>query len=632
MRKSKGITHLFMKRFVSKYLLAIIIALQAFLCFVAFLDFRMYPDRILFSDVGDGLKNYFTLLSYVKEDVPEHTYFRQNVFNYPFGEYIYSADLTPSFAVPFKWFCRNVYDLSDHTTAVYNLFIIVCLIACAAVAYLFFKKAFKNQTAAFILAMVLPWINMQTVRIWRGHMNLSIAFFIPLALLLFYYWYKREQETKNLWGIIAAMVGLNVYSFFTHGYYIAIIGIFQAGMLFFYAFYHWKEKRMRQKALISSIAIPSVSLLIILSVLAFTDGFFHHRPAGAGGYDWMEHKIRFWSLISHNTIQKSIRFPIRFLKGSTDPENMGYLGNMGLYATLFIAILSIASLKYRAIIKEIQHRFFRHPFFAPVFLGSLLMLIISFGDNYYTNGFDGFVIYNYLNPLFYLHQFTKGVEQFRSMGRFAWPFFWGFYVWVAYTLLHLLPHFTEKIKKLVLIAVIILGGFEVKDYVDAAQGSTGGINYLNPSLFPSFEKLNIDYEKYQAVLSIPYYNVGSENIEWIIDDWDLNSRQSFQLALFSKLPLINVKLSRTILAQAQQLGAMVSKDSLSDDLRAKLNDKPILVMYDRATVRDSSLHIVPRDERSRETYWQSTELIQRHNLQPNDSIGTLYFYEWYTKK
>src|SRR5690606_27242484 len=121
----------------------------------------------------------------------------------------------------------------------------------------------------------------------------------------------------------------------------------------------------------------------------------------------------------------------------------------------------------------------------------------------------------------------------------------------------------------------------------------GGINYLNPSLFPSFEKLNIDDEKYQAVLSIPYYNVGSENIEWIIDDWDLNSRQSFQLALFSKLPLINVKLSRTILAQAQQLGAMVSKDSLSDDLRAKLNDKPILVMYDRATVRDSSHHIVP---------------------------------------
>lgn len=619
-------------RFVSKYLLAIIIALQGVLCFIAFLDFRMYPDRILFSDKGDGLKNYFTLLSYVKQDAPTNNYFRQNVFNYPFGEYIYSADLTPSFAVPFNWFCRNIYDLSDHTTAIYNLFIILCIIACAAVSYIFFHKAFKNKTAAFILAMVLPWINMQTMRIWRGHMNLSISLFIPLALLLFYYWYKRDKDNKKVWGVLAGMVCLNLYAFFTHGYYIAIIGIFQAAMLFFYGFYHRKEKNTGWKAIISSMAIPTISLVIILGVLSLTDGFFYQRATGAGGYDWMEQKVRFWGLISHNDIQKSIRFPVRFLKGSNDAENSGYLGNMGLYATLFVAILSIASLKYRAIIKGIQRDFFHNPFFAPVFFGSLLMLIISFGDNYYTNGFEGFVVYNYLNPLFYLHQFTKGVEQFRSLGRFSWPFFWGFYVWIAYTILHLLPYFSKQIKRVVLAAVIILGGFEVKDYVDAAQGSSCGVNYLNASLFPSFDKLNIDYKKYQALLSIPYYNVGSENIEWIIDDWDINSRQSFQLALFSKLPLINVKLSRTILAQAQELGAMVSKDSLTADLAAKLNDKPVLIMYDKATVRDSFLHIVPRDERSREIYWKSAELVQRHNLQPIDSMGAFYFYEWYPQK
>ena len=127
-----------MKQFFTKYLLAVVIASQILLCLVAFLDYRMYPDGIIFSNVGDGLKNYFTLLSYVKEQAPESNYFSHHAFNYPFGEYIYSADLTPSFAVPFKWFCNNVYDLSDHTLAWYNLFIIACIVICAAVTYVFF--------------------------------------------------------------------------------------------------------------------------------------------------------------------------------------------------------------------------------------------------------------------------------------------------------------------------------------------------------------------------------------------------------------------------------------------------------------------------------------------------------------
>ena len=496
----------------------------------------------------------------------------------------------------------------------------------------FFNKAFKNRAVAFILALVLPWINMQTMRIWRGHMNLSVSLFIPLAFLLLYYWHRHHKDRKKFAWIVAAMICLNLVAFFTHGYYIAIIGVFQSVMLFFYGLYQWKEKYTLRKSVIFSLAVPALSLGIIFSILSLTDGFFHERSAGTGGYDWMEHKVRFWGLISHNWVQKSIRFPIRFLKGSNDPENTGYLGNMGLYAALFVSILCIASLKYRTIIKDIQKQFFRHAFFAPAFLGSLLMLIISFGEDYYTNGFEGFVVYNYLNPFLYLHKLTKGVEQFRSLGRFAWPFFWGYYIWVTYTLLHLIPYFSRQIKRVVVVAMVILGGFEVKDYVEATQGMASNVNYLNPSIFPSFGKLKIDYKKYQAILSIPYYNVGAENIEWIIDDFEKNSRQSFQLSLFSSLPLMNVKLSRTILPQAQQLGNLVSKDSLSSELRQKLNDKPVLVMYDKAFVKDSSLQSIPRDERSREIYWRTTELVARHHLQPIDSMGTLYFYEWFPKK
>lgn len=599
------------------------------LVIIAFKDFRIHPDEVIFNGYGDGLKNYFTLLAYVKEPALPESFLKFRFFNYPFGEYIYTADNTPFFAVPFKWFCLHITDISDYTLVCYNIFVVLNIIFCGLLCYAVLKRITGPNLFSFFLSIILPWTNMQVIRIWRGHFNLSFSSLILLAVLLGILWHEQKKNPKRQMAAGAGMVLLIYGSFLIHGYYLPIIGIFQAAMLFFLGVYKIKSPEGR-KSLAASVLVPVLATGISVFTLIWTDGYYSMRPTAAGGYDWMEHKVRFWSLFSAYDFH-FLRFPFKSLKGNYDPENMGYLGNTGLYALLGFIILGILSRHYRIQITEIQKNFFRNPLTASVFWASLLLLIINFGEHYYTEDLNGgFLFYNFLNPLYLLHQFTDAVEQFRSLGRFAWAFFWGFNIWMFYLLVKIYPQFTKGLKITVIAGMVFLGSMEVKDYVDAMQGKASRENFLSRKNFPEFEKLNIRFGAYQAVLGLPYYNVGSEKREIILDDYEPLSVFSYQLALYSGLPLINVKLSRTVPEQALMLENLVANDSLSPELRQKFSEKPVLVFLHKDAPGNPSLPSVPGEDRpaAREIYWKSLELPRRLNLQPVDSLGDYVFYEW----
>jgi hypothetical protein len=52
----------------------IILVVHILLAIIAFKNFRIHPQETIFCGSGDGLKNYFTLLSYVKW--PDHNLFQ----------------------------------------------------------------------------------------------------------------------------------------------------------------------------------------------------------------------------------------------------------------------------------------------------------------------------------------------------------------------------------------------------------------------------------------------------------------------------------------------------------------------------------------------------------------------------
>jgi hypothetical protein len=89
----------------------------------------------------------------------------------------------------------------------------------------------------------------------------------------------------------------------------------------------------------------------------------------------------------------------------------------------------------------------------------------------------------------------------------------------------------------------------------------------------------IDVENYQAILPLPYFHVGSENV-WREPKCDI-LRQSFIVSLKSGLPSMGVMLSRTSLSETYKSLALVSNVvSPFMILKDLPNQKPLLLMVE----------------------------------------------------
>ena len=653
---------------------------------------------------GDGLKNYFTLLSYVKEPIGPEGILKYHSFAYPFGDYVFFTDNTPLFAIPFRWFCHHIYNCSAYTITAYNLFIIGNIIASGLLLFYIFKAVLGKNYWSLLLAIVLPWVNIQVPRIWAGHFNLSLSSFVLITLVLFLLWFRQRSGATKSALIATLMVVFLFLAFLAHGYYIAILSVFLGGLLFTTGVIFIKSKFGRH-SLVASVAVPAVSLGIVLGFLKLVDKYYDLRQDIAVGYDHANLKTNFLLLFTHYDFH-TIGFPIASTM-NTDIETMQYLGNIGLFALLAIWVGAVCSTTFRLRFFAIQRSYFADPLKKAIFWGGMLSLIISFGQRYSTNRDElkiftpvpwlnhlntnvllvllisvGLAVYgimlitskgprqqlieifkeykqnplkkiavllcaalmvflfigrysvtiiNVVNPFCYIHLITKRVEQFRCLSRFAWPFFFTFYIWIIYTVIQLYNQYSSKTRNIIAAAALLLGVVEVADFVIKLNKDAHFPNEFATQQLAPLQALHIDFQKYQAILPFPYYIVGSEDYPHTIDDFNDWSRFTMQLSIHSDLPLMACKMSRTPPVFSISLLNMVSKDSLSPELKKELNDKPILIAMSKTLVADpSQIDFCASKDRmeSREYYARANEFVARHHLSPIDSLGGVMFYSW----
>ena len=89
--------------------LPIVLFIQTIIIIMVYLPFFNEGEVVLFNNTFDGLKNYFTYYTYLfqGDEISNSMY---NQMNYPFYEYIFYTDQTPTFALPIKWFSDNILD------------------------------------------------------------------------------------------------------------------------------------------------------------------------------------------------------------------------------------------------------------------------------------------------------------------------------------------------------------------------------------------------------------------------------------------------------------------------------------------------------------------------------------------
>lgn len=675
------------------YLLLVLI--QCMLLFAAFKPHFTQSGETIFCNSGDGMKNYFTLQAYVSNPIDSGGIFKFNQMAYPFGDYVFYTDNTPFFAIPMRWFCQRVYDISDYTIPLYNLFMLSNILFCSLLAFSIFKKLIDHKLIAFLLALALPWIGPQVQRLFFGHFNLSLSSLSLIAIALFMWWQRNKENKFKQIGIAILIVAFCVASFIIHGYYMAIITIFISVMMVF-ASVSWIKKDRNYSGLLISLFTPLLTIALILLLLQVTDAYLPLRKEVAMGYDWSEQKTIFSRLHTHYHFH-SLYFPIFSARNNDASELNSYLGNIGLYTCLLLFLGLLVSKSIRTEFYRINKDFFSDNIKRSIFLGGLVLLLISFGESYYTQSeitkfklpiaFEGIIpqiiltvfiiaclvyffyacwqysktaakkvsnkerivviliaacsvylfigeysatVRNYLNPFLYLHLVSARVEQFRSLARFNWPFFWTFYIWIMYVVAGFLRNASTTRKSIMLASIFILGIVEVLDNTRNIRNQANDENFFSKAAIARSPQANIDYSNFQAILSIPIYMAGSEDYDHTFDDEDGFTTFTMQCALKTKLPLMACKLSRTPPEFSVQLIDFVANDIISPDIKNKLNKKPLLLIVKNKQLIDTNAGYVPSPERplARAAFMRTLNFAERHNLVPIDSNSEYTFYSY----
>lgn len=171
-------------------------------------------------------------------------------------------------------------------------------------------------------------------------------------------------------------------------------------------------------------------------------------------------------------------------------------------------------------------------------------VFVAFGTEYAIAD-NQFVIHNYLNISFYLQKLTAAATHFRAVARFAWPFFWAVKLAVLVGLDHWLA--TSRWRWLAAVGLVLLAWLDTRDTLKNYHYSLLPNNLTNVANQPDVTQLlsAVTTSDYQAILPIPYFHVGSENLDLTIDDDDPHATHAYQLSLRTGLPLLASKMSRT---------------------------------------------------------------------------------------
>lgn len=580
---------------------------------------------------GDGLKNYFTLQTYVAQPAA-HGLWRYTGMAYPFGDYIYYTDNTPLFAIPFRWLCLHVHDWSAYAAPVFITLVLLNIPLCGVLIYSVFRRCIGHGGLAFAAAVLLPWINPMLPRLAVGNHNMSVSAMVLAGFWLVLRWQESVAEgRRRRWLIAGGPIALIVAGFLTHVYFMPILaGLWTVALLTWTIRAYGLRQNNWKAGALATVAVPLAAAMVIGVLLEATDGFASMRTHRDMGYDWMEMKTRFWTFFSHYTFQR-VYFPVEGPVPGDVLDRACYLGSVGLWlmSGLIVAMLVQPSLRTR--FGAAQRAFWNHPVMMPLAVASLVLLSISFGERYQT-GPEGPTLVNIFNPFLYLRPLVPKLENFRALARFSWPFFFTFYLWLLHTARVVFAEWPGRSMRTVLAAALmILGGLEVKDFVDFLQSRATNPSPLSTAAQQrDFSMPRIDFKRYQALVPLPLYVVGAEDGDLIIDDADEWTTKTFTLALRSRLPLMSVKLSRTPKLYSRALLQTFAADRMPAFMRRRMDNRPVLIAYSRVFAADSSGAFVPPPARqaARTAYFAALDFPRRHGLVSVDSVGDVLFYAW----
>ncbi len=523
------------------------------------------PDTYFFSNAGDGIKNYFVAAYFMKYD---HGH-RFTGMNYPLGEHLNYPDLQPLVSGLGSIGQHLGLPVAEHAFGIINLLVLFSMVVAPVVLYAILRRTRLPVLYSVVLALLIGFLAPQNNRL-DGHMPLSYGCCVPIL------WYLlirlQEAPRRTRWYVLYAtactLMGL------VSAYYVAAGAFFLLAHVVVLAWQELPRRVARPLPIgrwLGSLLLTGLAPLVVFRTWLWLTDPMTDRPENPFGFDVF--------LASFNSVFVPITAPFQplwhqlFNTGEPNGEGLAYVGMVADWVFVLTLVLLVRYAwrrRWRLIFRPTLPAHLR----VGVWAGALL-LVLAMGYPFAVPGWRGLA--DYAGPL----------RQFRSMGRFAWPFYYVAGVYAAYYLYRLVrylrQHRAGAFATMWLLPLLGLWAFEAQVHshlkADIINEETGADAFVAEA--GNYRELlswaNRSPEDFQAILPMPYSSLGTD--KFAIDGTQEEAFESYKAALNTGLPLLTIAMSRSSVGNTMALIQLLSSDMVKKDLLTRLpNQKPFLVL------------------------------------------------------
>lgn len=544
---------------LSQWAVITIIALSICIVNIVF-GFMAIPDHWLFSGFGDGLTNYFYLGYHVKHG----TGWLFEGLTYPYQEHLLYTDSALIIYI-FNWIDDNIFELTPNLVGYYHNLLIYSFVLGPLFIYGILREYQVEKGFAIPAALLIGFFAPQFMRIY-AHYSLIYTFYIPM---LWYAILRLLSAAKSWkWAVVISLI-ITTMSLI-HPYYLPLGGLFVLGFTFLYTISQVQQfKKVRTKVFSLGLA-ALVPFAFIFLFIGLTDPFDdrHAYPYGLFHYT---SSLEFVFLPSSGPFRTFLEKFISYTPVNSS-EGYAYIGLATILILVFAALRLVKIIWKKRFSKIISLQ--GAPSLHIVFWVGVLFLILSLALPFIYMEF----LLDWIPPL----------RQFRSLGRFAWVFYYATTIYAAYFLYINYKAFRlrgqQKIGLLLVISVFLFWGLdlafklqEIKTNISSWSIKNSFFHHSNNRFNEILQQKGYKTTDFQAIFPLPYLHIGSE--KFYLGGDAAVCRYAYSCAYQTGLPIAAAKSARTSLAVTYKQVQMLSGDYIEKEILQDLkSDKPFLVI------------------------------------------------------
>ena len=531
-------------------------------------------DTRFFSTGSDDLvKDVYTTTYHAAYD---DSMTMSHAMNYPYGEYYTFTGMQPLVAAPLQWLrTAGVPHTERAVLPLMNLLSLLSIVLCCLFLFLLLQELKLPTWYAVVGALLITMMSPQLQRL-GAHMSLSYYCAIPMLLYL-----TLRHLRSGAWGWAVANGSAMLLFGLCHPYYIVFYVVILGGEAVYLAVRHdrlpWNGSRPWLRIAVSvllQLVIP-LSLFYLFTHVGLPDGERTAIPSGFRAYRGRIEGILF-------PYGRLYFFEESRLFANVQWEARNYVGVVAVVAIVLVLCHFFRCLAKKQFANALRPTDSRE--LNLMLLLATLLLLYSCGVPFSWMPRN---IVSYIGPL----------AQFRAQGRFVWLFCYVINIVALYGLYRWWQAPPSAKRRWIMIAALA---------VMAAEGTA--YNWHNKAWYtcswdewtdydnrlPQNKWLHdFDASRYQAILTLPVFNAGSEMV--YLPSQDRMFQRSALLSMKTGLPLVCHESARSDVRQAWDCVALSRTAWQPLALACNLpSDKPLLlaVTKNRVILSDAERKIL----------------------------------------